>query len=302
MNQVTIKNEFISLSVLDFGAIIQKLEVKDKYGNFTNVVAGFEDLTRYISDPFFLGACIGRYAGRVSGGGFYLDGKYYPLHTEDDVHLHGGKEGFGKKFWTIEKVEQGTEPQIWLSYQSDHLEEGYPGRLEVSLSYKLVDSSLRISHRAVTDRPTVVNLTNHSYFHLDEEPTIAAHLLQLNCESAVETHPNLLPTGELKNTANTSYDFSKMKPLGNASFDTPFVVFPGKDAVATITSPTSGIQMDVFTNQPAVVIFTPKSFPGICFETQNYPDAPNIQSFPDSRLAPGETYLNETVFKFDLVN
>src|SRR5690606_2625814 len=138
LNQVTIKNDFISLTVLDYGAIIQKLIVKNKEGKATNVVVGFEEPKKYLTDNKFLGACIGRYAGRISNGNFKLEDINYPLYAPNGVHLHGGKEGFGKKTWTISKVDDGEDPSVTLTYFSKDMEEGYPGNLTTTLTYKLM--------------------------------------------------------------------------------------------------------------------------------------------------------------------
>jgi len=140
LKQVTLQTDFITLIVLDYGAIIQKILVKDKNGISTNVVVGLNYPYDYLKDPIHLGACVGRYAGRISGGGFKIKEERYSIHSEDGVHLHGGKKGFGRKYWTIEEVHKGVEPFIKLSYQSKHLEEGYPGNLKVWVTYKLINN------------------------------------------------------------------------------------------------------------------------------------------------------------------
>lgn len=291
----------MTLMVLDYGAIIQKLLVKGKDGNYTNVVVGYNHPSRYRLDENCLGACIGRYAGRISNGSFVLDREKFLLYHEDGVHLHGGKEGFHQKYWNIEEVSYGDDPMVKLSYQSKHLEEGYPGNLTVNVTYKLVNNALQIIHEAITDRSTVVNLTNHSYFKLDDSPFIDAYELQLNCPYLLETDDNLLPTGNIIPVRKTNYDFLLPKEIGVQRLDTPFIKDMGNEKVAELHSAKSGITMSVFTNQPALVVYTPLDFPGICFETQNYPDAPNQPDFPNSVLRPGETYNNITIFKFDLV-
>ncbi|QLG46349.1 aldose epimerase family protein [Costertonia aggregata] len=298
MKQVTIKNERISLTVIDYGAIIQKLEVPDNQGRKINVVTSLNKPKEYLSDTYFLGACIGRYAGRISNGSFVLNGNQYSLHSENGVHLHGGKEGFGKKYWTFESIHQGANPFVKLSYLSKHGEEGYPGNLKATVTYQLIDSSLHIIHEAVTDKCTVVNLTNHSYFNLDSQKTIDHYDLQLHCSKMVETKPNLLPTGKLVDATNTDIDFTKQKKIHEIRLDTPFVINDTKRAAAMVCSEKSGIHMQVFTDQPAVVVYTPEYFPAICFETQNFPDAPNHNNFPSCVLRPKEKYTNATEFKF----
>ena len=301
MQQVTIKNEFISLSVLDYGAKIQKILFKDRKGNMLNLVVGFENPDSYLEDQISLGACVGRFAGRISNGSFKLKGDTYNLYSEDGVHLHGGKSGFGKKYWTFDTIVHNKEPFVKLSYQSPHMEEGYPGNLKASVTYKLVDNSLHIIHEAVTDKTTVINLTNHSYFRLDNTNSIDHYELQLECPEILKTYDNLLPTGKLVSVVDTDYDFLTRKEIAGKRLDTPFVVSENVKKVAELYSPVSGITMKVESNQPAVVVYTPLEFGAICFETQNYPDAPNIQSFPSAILNPGETYYNQAIFTFDLV-
>lgn len=272
---------------------------RDKNQKWQNTVVALEDPEAYLRDEISLGACVGRFAGRISGGGFSLDNSFYPLHSEAGVHLHGGKEGFADKYWEIIEVHKGTDPYVKLAYHSPHLEEGYPGNLEVMVTYQLLKNTLKIIHEATTDRPTVVNLTNHSYFQLDDSNSVSHYQLQLGSERFLETQPNLVPTGTLMNVKGTEFDFRTPKAIGETRFDTPFALTG--DFVSMVSSSISGIRMRVSTNQPAVVVFTPPWFAGICFETQNYPDAPNFASFPPPYLQPGERYINNSKFTFDLV-
>ncbi len=301
MKQVTISTPFVTLIVLNYGAIIQKLLVKDKDGNSKNVVMGFNSPNDYLKDTSFLGACIGRFAGRISNGGFEIDRETYPLHNQKGVHLHGGKEGFGRKYWKIEEVHHGYEPYVTLTYESKHLEEGYPGNLKAAVTYKLINNALIITHQATTDRTTIVNLTNHSYFKLDDAPTVKHWNLTLNCKEMVELGNNLLPTGNICSITNTPYDFIQNKQIEDPFLDTPFVIDQTADVAAKIFSKKSGISMEVQTNQPVVVVYTPRDFAAICFETQHYPDAPNQKNFPNSILKPSEHYKNESSFVFDLL-
>ncbi|UJH66847.1 aldose epimerase family protein [Allomuricauda sp. SCSIO 65647] len=299
MKQVTLKNDAITLKVLDYGALVQELWVMDNSGKKRNVVIGFENAADYLTDEYCLGASVGRFAGRISKGKFELDGTSYSLHNDDGVHLHGGKEGFHKKYWTITEVNENENPFVKLTYRSKHLEEGYPGNLEVSVTYQLTQNKLNIGYTAITDKKTVVNLTNHSYFRLDDAPTIGQHELQLNCPYYLKTHENLLPTGEIMPVDNTPYDFRGQRPIATPFLDTPFAIDHKAEYAAILKSAKSGISMKVKTNQPAVVVFTPVPFAGICFETQNYPDAPNYPHFPSSILEPGKTYSNESQFVFE---
>ncbi|QWX84564.1 galactose mutarotase [Cellulophaga sp. HaHaR_3_176] len=299
MNQITVKNNNIELTVLDFGAIIQKLIIKDKNGNPTNVVVGYENSEDYLVDDMFLGACIGRYAGRITNGEFSLNNENYKLHQDKSVHLHGGLKGFNQKYFKIEKIDHSKQPSIQLSYLSRDLEEGYPGTLKVLVTYTLLENSLKITHEATTDKTTVVNLTNHSYFKLDDAEEVNDYRLQLNCSKITETHDNLLPNGNFLNVENSKYDFTKEKYIGETRLDTPFAIDKGSDISAIVKSKKSGITMKVKTNQPALIVYTPPKTGSICFETQNFPDAPNQENFPSSTLRPGEVYKNESFFTFN---
>ena len=301
MNQVTIKNNFITLTVLDYGAIIQKMVLKNKAGVDTNVVVGLEEPEKYLTDNKSLGACIGRYAGRISNSSFQINNINYPIFSKDGVHLHGGKQGFGKRYWTIDQVHDGENPFVKLSYLSKDMEEGYPGNLKTTVIYKLVGSSLLVIHGATTDKATPVNLTNHSYFNLDGEDKIDHCLLRLACPEYLETDGKLLPTGKMVSVKNSKYDFLSTKKIGEVRLDTPFVLDSSLKENTKLTSGKSGITMEVITNQPGVVVYTPAAFAAICFETQNFPDAPNQPNFPNSILEPGETYYNETEFRFSFV-
>lgn len=299
MKQLTISTPHITLVVLNYGAIIQKLLVKDANGNFVNVIIGHDNALDYLSDEYFLGAVIGRYAGRIANGSFELDRETYHLHQENGVHIHGGKEGFSKKYWTFEEVNYGSQPYIKLSYTSKHLEEGYPGNLKVSVTYRLNHNQLHIEYEAVTDRATVVNLTNHSYFRLDDAPNLKRHKLQLNCSKIVQTDERLIPTGKLTSIKKTDKDFRSAAYLGNVHLDTPFVIDKGTRIAARMSSRFLGISMEVLTDQPVLVVFTPTKMPAICFETQNFPNAPNETNFKSSVLRPKETYKHATQYRFD---
>ncbi len=301
MKQFTINNGLLSLTVLNYGAVIQKLMVLDKNGDPFNVVVGLKDPEEYLQDEISLGASVGRFAGRISKGGFSIGSEKYRIHEKDGVHLHGGKAGFAKKYWEVDEVEEGDTPFIKLSYTSPHLEEGYPGSLKATVKYVLDGSSLKIIYEGQTDRSTVVNLTNHSYFRLDEEPDIGNYLLRLNCESVLQTDHQLLPTGNLRTVNEAGMDFRTARKIGTTRMDTPFVCDQNGEFVGELSSAKSGIRMSIYSNQPAVVVYTPLDFPAICFETQNYPDSPNFEHFPSALLHPGETYVNTAVFKFDLV-
>ncbi|UGU17143.1 galactose mutarotase [Sinomicrobium kalidii] len=313
-----IKNDHICLSTFNYGATIQQLIVRDKNDNDVNVVLGFEKEEDYYNNPFYIGASIGRYAGRISKGGFSLNGDHYELHQENGVHLHGGKNGLNKKQWQPEHIVQDTDtPSITYTVTSPHLEEGYPGNLKVSVTYKLIGNSLKIVYEATTDRTTVLNLTNHAYFNLEGRNSVLDHELKLNSETFVELDRKLLPTGNFSPVKGTAYDFLSPEIIGTkpgfSGIDDVFVL-NGKGPAAILYAPQTGIEMKVITNQQAMVIFTPEdlrinnfvngaeyeNFSSICFEAQTFPDAPNQPDFPSAVLRPGEVYRNETVLEFGL--
>jgi len=301
LQQVTINNGLISLTTLDYGAIIQKILFKDKNGKQQNCVVGFEEPEDYLMDDHFLGACVGRFAGRISQGQFCISERTYPIFEEDGVHLHGGKQGFGRRFWKLIEHSEAPDPYVTYQYISPHLEEGYPGQLTVRVTYQLLGNTLKVLHTATTDQPTIVNLTNHSYFILDEDAILDDLVLQIRSKKRLGTDEKLLPTGIVEQVENTKFDFRQPKRLGKLRLDTPYLVDPTQDPLAIARSLKSGIQLSVSSNQAALVVYTPDDLAAICFETQNYPDAPNQTAFPSSLLLPGETYFNESFFTFDLV-
>lgn len=314
----TIKNAHISLTTLTYGATIQQLLVKDKHENDINVVLGFETEDDYKDNPFYIGASIGRYAGRISKGGFALDGEHYTLYQDNGVHLHGGKNGFDKKDWTVEHIDTNhNHPYITYTLTSPHLEEGYPGTLKVSVTYRLVGNGLKITYQATTDKTTVINLTNHAYFNLEGKHSILNHELTLHSEAFVELDSKLLPTGDFLPVKDSPYDFLEPEIIGDkpgfSGIDDVFVLHEDEPA-AILYSPVTGIEMVVNTDQRATVVFTPTdlgdrnfvngvkygNYSSICFEAQTFPDAPNQPNFPSAVLQPGETYHNETILQFGI--
>ncbi len=299
MKQVTLKNERLSLQVLDYGAIIHKLKFRTGDGNWAQMNVSLNSPADYLQDSLAMGACVGRYAGRLSGH-LELEGETFPLPASDGITLHGGKRGFSKRYWDIGPVAESPEKsEVRLSYRSPHLEEGFPGNLDVTCTYTLSGNALVIRHEARTDRPTAVNLTNHTYFKLDSQPIISHYHLRLHAGRRAETDARLLPTGRILPVGGTPYDFRAGQGLGDLALDTPFLLDAPREFAARLTSAVSGIQLTLLTDQPAVVIYTPTAFAGICLETQNLPDAPRYAHFPNSLLYPGETYLNESHFVFE---
>lgn len=310
----------VKLEVSTIGATIVSLALPNRKGEFINVVVGLSGAEEYVKEAYvneglYLGATIGRCAGRISKKQVTIDGKTFPIHHTNGVHLHGGKEGFDKKIWKVEAISMGNSPSTTLSYVSKHLEEGYPGNLKVFATYTLTaENALKIQYKATTDTTTIVNLTNHSYFNLDGKGSILNHQLELNSDSYVDLDTDLIPTGKINSVLGTRFDYTNNYSIGKEGFtglDDIFVLNDG-NMKATLSSKKSGIKMKVYTNQPAVVVYTPpkfaalpfkknamySDFPAICFETQKYPDAIHNQHFPSVILQPNEIYRNETIFQF----
>ena len=315
---VVLHNNFLTLVCINYGAIIHKLVTKDKHEKPVNVVIGFKTAEDYTANPYFLGASLGRYAGRISGGGFNIDSTFYPIYSPGGVHLHGGVKTFSHQFWDIEDVTEGTNPSVTMCYNSPHLEEGYPGNLKAKVTYQLIENTLKITYTATTDRPTAVNLTNHSYFNLNGGGNILNHNLFLAADGFLALDEHHLPKGTLLPVSGSSFDFRKSRKIGShPNFTGIDDCFPllRKSPAAWLYSEESGIAMKVATNQPSLVIFTPQQLPeanynqkkagrfcSICFEAQNYPDAPNQPHFPSALLNPGELYVNETSFQFSVLS
>ena len=319
----TLKNaNGLALQISNLGATVISVNVPDKNNNKVNVVVGLEaeDYNKepYLSNYSYLGASVGRYAGRISNGAFKVKGITYPIYNEEGVHLHGGKVGFDKKYWSIENLVEGENPLVTFFCKSAHLEEGYPGNLKVSVTYQLTEKNeVKITYKATTNATTPINLTNHAYFNLNGCDSVIDHKLKLNSAQYLEVNEQLIPSGKLIDSKNTRFDFNEESVIGRQDFegfDDSFVL--GEESLkATLTAPKTGIQMKVYSNQPASVIYTPvllnglpfkngvsySKFSAICFETQNFPDAPNNANFPSSILEPNEEYINESVWAFSIV-
>ena len=315
---VSIKNKNkMELSIINYGATITNLFVPDRNGNLIDIIVGLSDPKDYIDAPYsnvklYLGASIGRYAGRISKGQFEVEGKVYKINHNEGVHLHGGK-GFDERYWDVEEVK---EDSVVLSYFSKHMEEGYPGNLKVLVKYEITENNcLNIEYTATTDESTPVNLTSHPYLNLNGEGSILQHELVINSKQYLEVDEKLLPTGKLKDSKNTQYDRSskfKIEENNFSGFDDTFVLNDDK-LKASLYAKESGILLNIYSNQPAMVVYTPKTFPilsfkkdyastgfpAICFETQNFPDAPNISHFPNAILKPKSTFVNKTIFEFE---
>ncbi|MEC7772162.1 MAG: aldose epimerase family protein [Bacteroidota bacterium] len=332
VKKFTLKNESgMEVDVITYGGIITRWTAPDKNGVYEDVVLGFDNLEQYLeSNPYF-GALIGRYGNRIANGKFSLDGKSYDLATNDgDNHLHGGEKGFDKVVWNA--VAKNTEDgaAVELSYTSKDGEEGYPGKLDVKVTYTLTDDNeLDIQYKAVTDKPTIVNLTQHSYFNLSGMFTkkILDHKLYLNADTFLPVDGGLIPTGEMRPVAGTPFDFKNLKLIGQEigtdnqqlnlgkGYDHCWVLNEGEEdfrLAATVHHPKTGRFMEVYTNEPGMQFYsgnfldgtlpakkggTYAQRSGFCLETQHFPDSPNQSGFPSVRLNPGETYSSRTLYK-----
>jgi aldose 1-epimerase len=303
----TLERAGVRVRILSYGGIVQSVEIPDRDGRTADVVLGFPGLDGYLEHPGpYLGAFIGRYANRIAGGRFELDGLTYALAPNNAPNsLHGGDHGFDKRVWDMEPA--GAHG-VRLSRVSPHGEEGFPGRLEVSGTYSLDESgALRISYEAVTDAPTVVNLTNHSYFNLAGSGNAGGHELRIDASRFTPVDADLIPTG-VEEVADTRFDFRQGRKVG-AGYDHNFVLDKGitEEAVqvAELHDPASGRVLTVATTEPGLQLYTADHLPepfapgdGIALETQHFPDSPNRPEFPSTVLRPGEVYRSETVYGF----
>lgn len=309
----------MSLKVMSYGATVIALKKTLNNGEIIDLVLGFDTLHDYIasyslpSAPYF-GATVGRYAGRIAKGSFDLNGKTIVLHQNNNGNaLHGGLEGFSQKVWQLEQLKTTNNPSITLTYTSTDGEEYFPGELKVSITYTLTEENeLEIEYKAISDSETVVNLTHHSYFNLEgQQASISEQELQINATAIVATK-DMIPTGEIIPVANTNFDFTISRSCPR-SIDATFVVEDPKTLVATLFSKKNNLKMDVFTNQPGLHVYVGGNCfdqikgkegasyhqqSGICFETQNFPDAPNHSHFPSAIVLPGDIYSHKTIYKF----
>ena len=318
----------IEIKITNYGGIITSIKTPDKTGKKENIACGFEKLETYLSHEYlesypFFGAIIGRFGNRIAKGHLEIGGKSYPLAVNNGPnHLHGGETGFDKRMWNAEVVEKKDAVGIKMSYHSPHLEENYPGNLDVTCTYWLTtNDELRIDYTAVTDELTVVNLTNHTYFNLTAgKDNILNHELKLNADKMTEMSAQI-PTGEIIGTANSPFDFSDFKTISHdldkldTGYDDNFVLNnnDGKLAYAgTLREKTSGRNVEVYTTQPGMQLYTGYWIPeltingekkfgrysGIALETQHFPDSVHHPHFPTTLLQPGETYEETTIYKF----
>ncbi len=326
----------LQVSILTYGATVQSIIVPDRDGNLANVALGFDNLEEYATISPYFGAVVGRYANRIAEGTFTLDGETYELAINNDPNtLHGGDLGFDNVVWTAEAVESADGPAVTMSYTSPDGEEGYPGTLDTSVTYTLTNNDeLRLDYAATTDAPTVINLSNHTYFNLAGEGSgsIYDHELQLNAGTYTPVDETLIPTGEIAPVAGTAFDFTTTKPIGQdirdaadpqiaigLGYDHNFVL--DREAsddttmiqAAQVTDPASGRVMTVSTTEPGIQFYSGNFLNGafggpsgrayrqgdaFCLETQHFPDSPNEPDFPSTELRPGEQFASTTVYAF----
>jgi len=312
------------LQMTNFGAIVTKVVVQNREGHLHNVTLGFDSLSSYLQPHPFFGATVGRFCNRIALGRFQLDGKTYQLAVNKPPHhIHGGEIGFDKKLWSAETFsENDQQAGIRFRLTSPDGDEGYPGRLEVMAEYSWSEKNeLFCKFVAQTDQPTIVNLTNHAYWNLagDDTGTIFDHHLQLPSHQYLEVDDHLIPTGNLLGVDDSALDFRQTHRIGSRieqlpatkGYDHCFVIDgePGQLKVAAhVHEPHSGRTMEVLTTQPGVQLYTGnhlsgkyESHSGFCLETQHFPDSPNHSHFPTTRLDPGQTYEEITVYRFGII-
>ena len=327
----------MSVTISNFGATIVSVKVPNKNGEVADVICGYDDLQSYIDADGYQGAIIGRVGNRICRGKFELDGVQYDMHINNGPnHLHGGKEGFDKKIWQVLALDEGVEPSIKLFLLSADGDEGYPGNLAVTVSYALKnDGSLSIRYEANTDKRTIINLTNHTYFNLGgyNSGKIYDQELWLDAETYLPTDDTLIPTGEIRSVANTPFDFRLPKAIGRdiKMQDQDLIIAGGYDHCLNFTGgetklpklrarvihKESGRVMEMYTNQPCVQFYsgnflTNAKYPfrgnvpqeiqmAFCLETQHMPDSINHENFTNVVLNPNEKYDYTTIYKFHLV-
>jgi len=331
---LTNKNNVI-VKCCEYGAIVTQIHVPDRNGQFADVSLGFDKLDGYLKGHPYFGSNAGRCGNRIAKGKFTLDGKEYTLATNNEPnHLHGGKEGFDKKHWRGEPFLGATGPGVKFTYTSPDGEEGYPGRLSVTISYTLTDNNeLVIDYRATTDKTTICNLAHHSYFNLagHNSGTILDHEAQFAAANMTPTDDTLIPTGKIAPVAGTPFDFTKKKRIGDdlekaggkpVGYDLNYVLDKGQterpEFAARVSEPKSGRMLEVYTTEPGLQFYTGnfldgtnvgkggavyKQYNGFCLESQKFPDSVNHPEWKEKSnpiLKPGETYKQTTIYRFKI--
>jgi aldose 1-epimerase len=326
----SIRSESIELRAISYGAIITSLRVPDRNGHVADVVLGHDMLDPYIENPAYLGAVVGRYANRIALGRFQLDGVTHRLATNDGAnHLHGGTCGFSRRLWTASPVSTRDATGVRFTRTSEAGEERYPGTLHLSVTYLVSPGQVALHYEATTDAPTIVNLTQHSYFNLGGETSssVLDHELTVHADAYTPVGAGLIPTGEFAPVANTPFDFRQPARIGDriqrhheqlriaGGFDHNFILSRRESTtpVAELRHPSSGRTLRVVTSEPGLQFYgghlldrsctdaygrTLGASAGMCLETQHYPDSPNHPSFPSVTLREGQTYESTTLWEF----
>ena len=320
-------------TITNYGGIIVSIKTEDKNGNLEDIVLGFDSLSSYVKNNPFFGAIVGRYGNRIAKGKFKLDDQSYNLAVNNgENHLHGGLKGFDKVVWAGDNYNTPDGAVLKLTYTSKDLEEGYPGNLQAEVTYTLTnDNELKIDYKATTDKKTIVNLTNHSYFNLsgNTKTDILNHEVSIAASKFLPVDKGLIPTGGPKDVKGTPFDFTTAHTVGERinDKDQQLQIGGGYDHCwvfddsnkpspkATVYDSASGRFMELFTTEPAVQFYSgnflngsvtgkfntvyTKRF-GLCLETEHYPDSPNQSSFPTTVLNPGDVYTTQTIYKFSV--
>ena len=329
-------NNGMEVRIITYGGIITSWTAPDKNGDYKDIVLGYNTLAEYEAETPYFGALIGRYGNRIAKGKFSLDNQEYTLAVNNGVnHLHGGLKGFDKVVWDAKTIVSDATVSLELSYLSKDMEEGYPGNLEIKVTYTLNNKDeLSVNYEATTDKPTIVNLTQHSYFNLtaDFNQDILGHELVINADSFLPVDNTLIPTGEFRDVTGTPFDFKTSKAIGThidneniqlkngLGYDHCWVLNDqdtGVRFVASAYEPVSGRLLEVFSDEPGIQFYSGNFLDGtlpsknkgmyqhrtgFCLETQHYPDSPNQKNFPSVRLSPGEKYNSKTVFRLSAVS
>ena len=321
----------MQVKITNYGGIVTSIQVPDKNGKLGEVTLGYNSLEKYIEGSPFFGALVGRYGNRIANGTFTLNDSTYTLAQNDGPnHLHGGIEGFDKKLWAADTFRSASETGLMLRLVSEDGEEGYPGRLAVTVKYIMQENALRIEYEATTDKPTIVNLTNHTYFNLKDAgaSTILDHELMLDANKFLPVDKTLIPTGELREVAGTPMDFRTSTAIGDrieeeyeqllfgGGYDHCWVLDHSKKnrPIARVYESTTGRVMEVFTTEPGVQFYcgnflngrhqgrgiSYQKRTGFCLETQHFPDSPNQAGFPSVVLEPGQIYSTATTYQFSI--
>ena len=331
VDQITLRDGAVMCRIITYGGAVRSLIVPDRDGNPVDVALGFDTLEDYTAQDKYMGALVGRYANRIGGSKFTLNGVEYPLYANDGPNsLHGGQVGFDKRVWTVEAL---TDSSVTLSLVSPDGEEGYPGALSVQVTYTLSDGALSIQYRAACDRDTVFNPTNHTYFNLSghSSGSVEGQYIQLNASHYTPTVPGSIPTGEIAPVDGTPMDLRIARPIGArisepfrqlelaGGYDHNWALTHGqhRERCAWAWSPDTGIAMDVITDLPGVQFYTGNFLAGcpagkggavygnrhgFCLETQFFPDTPNRPAFPPCVLRAGEQFTSKTSYGFGIAD